>query len=66
MLWGLFWQVGISHPEGCVPWWSKTIRGGDTICPKDCALSGFKGGYNNLGRACLEILLPALHMPLIT
>jgi hypothetical protein len=42
--------VGISHPDGCVPWWSKRIAAGDQVCPKDCVLSGFKDGYN-LGRA---------------
>ena len=49
-------QVGISHPGGCVPWWSKRISAGDQVCPKDCELSGFKEGYN-LGRACSSALL---------
>ncbi len=44
-----FLQVGLSRPEGCIPWWTKTIRPTDLVCPKDCALSGFKEGYN-LGR----------------
>ncbi|CAL8464674.1 g4209 [Coccomyxa elongata] len=39
-------NVGLSRPEGCIPWWTKTIRPTDLVCPKDCALSGFKEGYN--------------------
>ena len=50
-------QVGISHPQGCIPWWSKTIQAGDSVCPKDCELSGFKDGYN-LGRAILMSIPP--------
>ncbi|BDA49439.1 hypothetical protein COCOBI_14-0560 [Coccomyxa sp. Obi] len=38
-------NVGLSRPEGCVPWWTKT-KPTDLVCPKDCALSGFKEGYN--------------------
>lgn len=38
-------NVGLSRPQGCVPWWTKT-RSTDVVCPKDCQLSGFKEGYN--------------------
>lgn len=47
-------QVGIARPEGCVAWWNK-IGAGQTPCPKDCQLSGFKEGYN-LGRMLLLCL----------
>ncbi len=48
--WGVMTdQVGLSRPQGCVPWWTKT-RSTDVVCPKDCQVSGFKEGYN-LGRA---------------
>jgi hypothetical protein len=48
----MWWtQIGLSRPAGCIPWWTRAAAG-QTQCPKDCEVSGFKEGYD-LGRAFL-------------